>query len=360
MIQVSPKFIQEFKKLVVQIATPYSTGTGFYLKEYGLIVTNEHVIRDNKKVVILGELIKSQTASVLYVDPYYDLAFISCPDIPTRNCAFGQRNDLNVGDAVVAMGHPFGLDFTVTQGIISNLNVDQNGISFYQHDAALNPGNSGGPLVNPKGAVVGLNTFVIRNGRNIGFTLPSEYLIESLEAFERDKGPAVKCTACKKIAYELEEEGAYCPHCGSKISYIKDIDDYEPQGIQRSIEEVLISLGYDMDLSRKGPNCWEIQKGSAEIAILYHQKSGLIIGDAFLCKLPDEGILELYKYLLQQNYDSKGLTISIKGQYIVISLLLYDQYLQIDTATHLFEQLFLAADHFDNILIEEYGAKKIS
>lgn len=356
---VDQKFIDRYKQLVVQIATPYSTGTGFYLKDYKLIVTNEHVIRDNKKVVILGSKLKNQTAEVLYVDPYYDLAFISCPELNVSSCAFGKRTELNLGDAIIAMGHPFGLDFTATRGIISNLDVDQNGLSYYQHDAALNPGNSGGPLINTKGELVGLNTFVIRNGKNIGYTLPVEYLEEALSIYNPEQGLAVKCYSCKNISYEQKESGSYCSHCGAQVQYISDIPDYEPQGIQRSIEEVLVALGYDMDLSRKGPNCWEIQKGSAEIAVLYHQKSGLIIGDAFLCKLPEDGFLELYKYLLQQNYDSKGLTLSIKGQYIVISLLLYDQYLQIDTATHLFEQLFLSADHFDNILIEQFGAEII-
>jgi len=76
-----------------------------------------------------------------------------------------------------------------------------------------------------------------------------------------------------------------------------------------------------------GPNHWSIRRGSAKINIAYHEKSGLIIGDAYLATLPEDNIKELYTFLLKQNYKLEGLTFSVKGQDIILSLLIYDQYL---------------------------------
>ena len=164
--------IDLYRNVVIQIATPYSTGTGFYLRDYNIVVTNEHVVRGNSKVVIDGDALNKRLAKVVYTDPKYDLAFLEIPDeenIPNVKLAAGKP--LREGDQIIAIGHPFGLKYTATQGIVSNMVHEQNDINYIQHDAALNPGNSGGPLVDSDGDVVGVNTFIIRDGNNIGFFL---------------------------------------------------------------------------------------------------------------------------------------------------------------------------------------------
>ena len=142
------KVIERFKDVVIQIATPFSTGTGFYLKSSGILITNEHVVRGNKEVVVEGVMVSRQMAKVLFTDPRYDLAFLECeanPSIPDVDLSDVEK--AVEGETVSAIGHPFGLKFTATQGIISNAEHRENDITYYQHDAALNPGNSGGPLV---------------------------------------------------------------------------------------------------------------------------------------------------------------------------------------------------------------------
>jgi serine protease Do len=151
--------IDMYKDVVIQIATPYSTGTGFYLKKYDLIITNEHVVRDNVEVVIDGKTFEKQLTQVLFVDPKYDLAFLKTPeDNGMPEIEIDGLVELNEGDRVIAVGHPFGLKYTATQGIISNLLHQQQNVNYIQHDAALNPGNSGGPLINLEGKVIGVNT----------------------------------------------------------------------------------------------------------------------------------------------------------------------------------------------------------
>jgi len=352
--------IDHYNNGVVQIATPYSTGTGFYLSEYDIIVTNEHVVRDNQKVVIASAAFEKQKSNVLYVDPKHDLAFLDAPkEHSMPHIELGKEIELFQGDQVIAVGHPFGLKYTATQGIISNLLDEKNDVRYIQHDAALNPGNSGGPLIHLSGKVIGINTFIIRNGNNIGFSLPISYLIPALEEFaKRNKSLGVRCLSCDNIVFEEKERSKFCSFCGANITMISDLEPYQPTGINKTLEEMLSAMGFDIDLSRQGPNNWQIHQGSAIITVSYHGKTGLIVGDAHLCSLPKENIQEIYTYLLQRNYDLESLTFSVRGKDIVLSLLIYDQYLNVDTGKKLFMHLFEKADYFDDILMEEYGAEK--
>lgn len=352
------EIIDIYKDVIIQIATPYSTGTGFYLKEWQLIVTNEHVVRDNKEVIIDGDNFEKSLTRVLFTDVKYDLAFIECPaSLELSAVSLKKENNHTEGEPVIAIGHPFGLKYTATQGIISNTSHVQEEINYLQHDAALNPGNSGGPLVNQEGMIIGINTFVVRQGQNIGFSLPSTYLIETLKAYkEIGNVVAARCGSCFNIVYEKKVKNGYCGICGSKVKLPSAAEDYEPYGVEKTIEELLEKLGYDVRLARRGPSNWELVKGSAKINISYYEKNGLIIGDAYLCVLPSDDILPIYEFLLRRNYETEGLTFSVKGNDIILSLLIYDRYLNIETGIKLFEHLFEKADFFDNILVEEYGA----
>ena len=352
------EIITKYKDVIVQIATPYSTGTGFYLKNSNLIVTNEHVIRDNREVVINGEGFEKQMTKVIFSDIRYDLAFLQPPNIiEAPSVEFYDGNEIERGEVVIAAGHPFGLKYTATQGIVSNIEEEKNDIVYIQHDAALNPGNSGGPLINENGEIIGINTFVIQNGNNVGFSLPVNYLQKTIKEFQEGGDQiGMRCSSCANIVFEKKADGNYCPHCGAKIQMPSKIDEYEALGVSKTMEKLLDSMGHNVGLSRIGSNHWEIIEGSANIKISYHEKTGLIMGDASLCLLPKENINPLYEYLLKQNYEIEGLTFSVKENDIVLSLLIYDRYLNMDTGMNLFKYLFEKADYYDNILVEEYGA----
>lgn len=351
--------IDQYKDVVIQIATPYSTGTGFYLKDYDLIVTNEHVVRNNREVVIDGHAFPKQLVQVLYADPKYDIAFLRTPNgAQMPGIHLGLRHQIHQGDAVIAVGHPFGLKYTATQGIVSNTAHIQDDIDYIQHDAALNPGNSGGPLVNTTGQVIGVNTFIIQEGDNIGFSLPVKYLHQTIEDYRSGGGKsAARCFSCGNIVFDDTIEKRYCPHCGAKVTLPSQSEPYEPSGVAKTIEQILQDIGHDVALTRRGPNNWEIVQGSARINISYYEKNGLIIGDSYLCLLPPENIKPIYEYLLRQNYEIEGLTLSVNGQDIILSLLIYDKYLNFDTGLRLFRYLFEKSDYFDTVLIENYGCR---
>jgi len=159
-----------------------SLGSGFVLDKEGYIITNHHVIEDATKVIVRLENEKEYEAEVIGSDEKTDIAVIKIEAnddlVPV---ALGDSDALKVGEWVLAIGNPFGLDHTVTAGIVSakgrRINrPDQSPYdNFIQTDAAINPGNSGGPLVNLKGQVVGINSAIYsRSGGNIGigFAIP--------------------------------------------------------------------------------------------------------------------------------------------------------------------------------------------
>ncbi len=170
--------IEDVIPSVVTIKTDISQGTGFIITGDGFIVTNAHILSGGKQVETLNyEQSKFKTSFVGY-NSNLDLALLKI------NGEFNQLNlvensdDIKVGDKVVAIGNPLGLQYSVSQGIVSGVNrVGPNGLNVYiQTDAALNPGNSGGPLINSKGKVIGINNFKSSSGESLGFALESNEL----------------------------------------------------------------------------------------------------------------------------------------------------------------------------------------
>ena len=157
-----------------------SLGSGFIIKENGIVITNNHVIANAEDILVrVGE--KEFKAEVVGADPYMDIAVLK---MDTKDkfttVKFGDSDNARVGDWAVAIGNPFGLGGTVTAGIISARNRDINLTrydDFIQTDASINQGNSGGPLFNLKGEVIGINTAIIAPGQSgsigIGFAIPA-------------------------------------------------------------------------------------------------------------------------------------------------------------------------------------------
>jgi serine protease Do len=153
-----------------------SLGSGFIIDKDGYIVTNNHVVENADKIEVILKDEKEFDAEIVGRDANTDLALIKIkPDRDLPVLLFGDSDALKVGQWVVAIGSPFGLEHTVTAGIVSAKGrVIGSGPydDFIQTDASINPGNSGGPLINMQGKVVGINTAIIAGGSGIGFAIP--------------------------------------------------------------------------------------------------------------------------------------------------------------------------------------------
>jgi len=155
-----------------------SLGSGFIIESDGIILTNAHVVKDAESINVRLQDKREFPAKVVGMDERTDVAVLKIEASGLPTVRLGDSDRLQVGEWVLAIGSPFGLDFTATQGIVSAIGrnlPDENYVPFIQTDAAVNPGNSGGPLFNPRGEVVGINSQIYtRSGGYMGlsFAIP--------------------------------------------------------------------------------------------------------------------------------------------------------------------------------------------
>ncbi|HTD94124.1 MAG TPA: trypsin-like peptidase domain-containing protein [Chitinophagaceae bacterium] len=353
--------IEQFQRAIIQIATASGTGTGFYVKEFNLIVTNDHVVAGNAEVTIAGKAFDKAMSRVWYTDRKHDLAFLEAPPkIELPEIRLGQYEGMKDGDRVVAIGHPYGLNYTATQGVISKVDRIRDGLKFIQIDAAINPGNSGGPLVNDSGEVIGVNSFIIKGGDNLGFALPVSYLREALQMYIPNRGLAsTRCFSCGYLVTQANIDSTkYCPSCGTEVT-LPEIPEKEIEtvGTAKTIEDILTDLGKNVRLAREGVNNWSVKEGSAKIKIVYNAENFFVAGDAYLCQMPSDPlkIKPLYQFLLQENYRISGMVLSCVKQNIVLSCIMYDMDMTKEYGAASFRNLFQQADYYDDFLKKEYG-----
>ncbi len=173
-----------------------SLGSGFIVDKEGYILTNNHVVEGADQIKVKCSDGREFKAKVIGRDKKTDLALIKIAslfkDLPTL--VLGDSDTMRVGDWVLAIGNPFGLEHTVTQGIISATGrVIGAGPydNFLQTDAPINPGNSGGPLVNLRGEVIGINTAIVSSGQGIGFAIPSN-MAKTIISQLKNKGKVIR------------------------------------------------------------------------------------------------------------------------------------------------------------------------
>ena len=216
-----------------------SQGSGFIFAD-GLIMTNAHVVNRSDKVIVGLTNGKKFEAKLIGQDFFTDLAVLKIEGKgPWPKAKLGNSAKIKVGDWAIAVGNPFGLENTVTLGIISNLNRNVNQLGIYdkkleliQTDAAINPGNSGGPLLNSEGEVIGINT-LIRSGPGAGLSF------------------AIPINKAKEIAYQLIKNGKVIhPMIGIslieennsvKVGYVVPNSPAEKSGIM--IEDTIVKVG---------------------------------------------------------------------------------------------------------------------
>jgi len=160
----------------------YGAGSGFIVSPDGVILTNAHVVRDADEVTVKLQDRREYRAKVLGSDPKTDVAVLKIDAKNLPVVPLGNTRNLQVGEWVLAIGSPYGLESTVTAGVVSakGRNIDQNGVQFIQTDVAVNPGNSGGPLFNTRGEVVGINSQIFSQTggyQGLSFAIPIDVAV---------------------------------------------------------------------------------------------------------------------------------------------------------------------------------------
>lgn len=171
--------IEDAIKSVVTIKTDISQGTGFIIHEQGYLVTNYHVIEGARAAGVYTYEGNQHKVSLIGSNKNMDLALLKING-NFQKLKLTNSDNIQIGQKVIAIGNPLGLQFSVSEGIVSAVHrPGPNGLEAYiQTDAALNPGNSGGPLINKEGEAIGINNFKIGSGESLGFALESNYVVD--------------------------------------------------------------------------------------------------------------------------------------------------------------------------------------
>ena len=216
-----------------------SLGSGFIIDKDGYIITNNHVIEDADEIKVQLTNEEEYPATVVGRDPRTDLALIKIDGAKKLHpLPLGDSESLKVGSWVLAIGSPFGLDQTVTAGIVSYKKrvIDFNSYAdFIQTDASINPGNSGGPLLDLSGRVVGINTAILANGQGIGFAIPID-LAKTIIAELKEKGEVTRGwlgVGIQPVTPELGEYYGLKDDKGVLVTQVFEGDPAEKAGIQK-------------------------------------------------------------------------------------------------------------------------------
>jgi len=348
--------LKQIKYSVYRVYTANGSGTAFYSKDKGVLITNHHVIAGSLEVSVEDQNKNRYLAKVVYTNPGRDIAFLKSEDLPVpENVVITKHsNEANSRDKVMVLGYPYGMPFTVTEGIVSNPKQLIDGSSFIQTDAAINPGNSGGPVINEKGELIGIVTSKFAEADNMGFAIPLDTLGEELEIVDELSGDfTIGCYSCNGL---IEEKTSYCPNCGKDINE-KVFEEQPLSDFSLKVEEAISKLKLNPILARAGRERWFFHQGSAEIRMFVYNRNYLFATSP-LNDLPRKNLSELYNYILTADTGKHRLSISDNQIYLSYRVHISDLYAEDqDEVLEDIAALALKADELDDIFVNDFGAK---
>ncbi len=347
--------IEKCFSVVMKVNTADGSGSGFYYKNDDIVITNYHVVAGFRKVGLETGKKESIPADVVLVNPLIDIAILKphkILDMPKVDFQLVQH--LKNMDKVSVLGYPYGMPFTVTDGIVSSVKQILDGQPYIQTDAAINPGNSGGPVVNQKGEIVGIATSKFSEADNMGFALPIDLVIQELDALKQNPNftYAVRCPSC---TYPLYEETEHCPNCGMELQVEALFAEKPKSAVAEFVEAIFEQLQIDPVIARRGFDFWEFHQGSALIRYFVYQNSYLFAVSP-LVKLPKQNLEALYTYMLSSTV--KPFYLGISDGIVYISYRIHLSDLGSKQRSEIQENLVklaIKADELDNLLIEQYG-----
>lgn len=346
---------QLLDKVIFKVNTAYGSGTCFGLADQGVFITNYHVVKGFKEVCIENNSKQSYLAKVILVDPTRDIAVIRSEqkfDMPQLHLA---PNGVQRGDKAFVAGFPYGMPMGITSGIVSATGQMMENKPYIQVDAAVNPGNSGGPLLNEKNEVVGIIVSKFTNADNMGFAIPAQDLVDTIPLLAEAKNSfALKCSSCDSLIFNRTK---FCPSCGAQIDEHL-FDDYQLTKLGEFCEKAINKIGINPVIARKGQEFWEFYVGSAMLRVFVCYRNYLFVTSP-LNHLPKKNLEPLFTFLLSDPVSPYQLAIYNNLIYISYRIAI------VDTDTKYRDQLIeniagilKKADEMDDFFLEKYGCEK--
>ena len=191
--------VKRYAPAVVLVKTAAGLGSGFFINEEGYLLTNFHVMAGEKHISVTQFLLEGKIlrrvlhkeVEIVAVAPFHDLALLRIKEFDTKitPVIFAPEENIEIGEPVFAIGNPMGLERTVTEGVLSQTHRNFGGTLYLQVDASVNPGNSGGPLFNARGQVIGVINMGAASMEGLNFAIPArhaKYILDHIDAFAYD------------------------------------------------------------------------------------------------------------------------------------------------------------------------------
>ena len=353
-----PNNVENIRKSVFKIVTASGTGSGFTVSGHDHIITNYHVIKGEKIVAVEDHKKDRHVGKVVMVNPEVDLAFLSIDGFKNVNTDISLQEEIVIANTqrIFINGYPFGMPYTITEGIVSATSQPMGSRNYIQTDAAVNPGNSGGPMLNEAGVLVGVTTSKFNNADNVGFGIKHIDLIKEMSDFALLQNKTtynVKCNSCDNYT---DQESEFCTNCGNNMD-ISIWEEFEKSHFAQFVESALTDLGIDPVLGRAGRDYWEFHQGSALIRIFVFKRDYLVATSP-MNNLPKQNIQELLTHLLEANVEPYYLGIHQNQIYLSYRVHLSDIFSDYaDTIKQNLKNLALKADDLDNFFADEYGCE---
>lgn len=348
--------MQNTKNSIYKIITAGGTGTGFKVANHTFLITNYHVVKGYKTLAVENHKKDRFLAHVVMVNTDVDLAFLQVKELENIEGTIALNETLEVKNRqkVHINGFPFGMPFTVTEGIVSSPNQPMHGRNYVQTDAAVNPGNSGGPMLNEKGELVGVTTSKFTEADNVGFGIQHKEVIKQITDFNFDDALyRVKCNSCDNF---IEKETEFCDNCGNTID--KSVfEEFEKSHFANFTESALDELGVNPILCRAGRDFWEYHQGSALVRF-FIVDNNYLYATSPLNKLPKQNLNELLTFLTSNKVAPYQLGVYKNKIFISYRTHLSDIYSdQKETVKENMKNLALKADELDDFFRDTYGCE---
>ncbi|CAA6805321.1 MAG: HtrA protease/chaperone protein [uncultured Sulfurovum sp.] len=288
--------MENTKNSIYKVVTSTGTGTGFKIEGKDFLITNYHVVEGSKVVAVENHKQDKFKAQVVMVNPEVDLAFLQVDALRDAKGEIRLEKEVEVKNLhkVYINGFPFGLPFTVTEGVVSAFDQPMGQRKYIQTDAAVNSGNSGGPMLNSEGVLVGITTSKFKDADNVGFGIKHTDLIKEVEDFHFSDGKyRLKCNSCDEF---IDKASKFCASCGKSIDS-SVFDEFEKSYITKIIDETLTQNGFDTVLCTTGHEYWSFHKGTALVRI-FTSGDDFLFATSPLNELPKKNLQALLGYLV--------------------------------------------------------------